>query len=248
MLTDQQKERAANTTLAARFHRATGAGIRVAVIDSGWDSHLNEPHVEQGISFVDLDDHPIQSADTEDALGHGTACIDLVLQTAPDVRVVPVRIFGRKLFTTTTILAQAIRWAASQQIDVINLSLGTIEPDAVRPLYAACEFARRQGSIVVAAVNRIEQASYPAIFDNTIGVGVIDAPNLFYYQPNEAIEFLTCGRQRARWLGGLLLPVDGTSFAAPVAAGIIARVLELFPKISLTQLHQKLATIASQIA
>jgi len=92
----------------------------------------------------------LRGDDDGDVLGHGTACIHQVLRIAPESTVLPVRVFGARLECPAAALLEAIRWAAGQRVDVVNLSLGTTRADLLRPLYAACELARRAGTIVVA--------------------------------------------------------------------------------------------------
>ena len=145
---------------------ATGAGIRVAVIDSGYDRALNDSRVLPGVSFVDPDDDfaLARNDDDGDVLGHGTACADLVLRVAPDARVIPVRVFGRVLETSPGTLQAAMHWAIDAGAHVINVSLGTKLESALVPLYAACERAMRAGIIVVAADDNAgnESRSYEA--------------------------------------------------------------------------------------
>ena len=77
----------------------TGKGVRIGVIDSGWDRHVLIPQIEQGVGFVDpLDELSVlKSEDDHDRIGHGTACTDLILRIAPEARIVPIRIFGHRL-------------------------------------------------------------------------------------------------------------------------------------------------------
>lgn len=228
---------------------ATGKGIRVAVVDSGWDRSLDEPRVLPGVGFVDpADDFAMaRNDDDADVLGHGTACADLILNIAPDARVVPVKVFGRVLETSPGTLHAALLWAIEAGVQVINVSLGTRLEGTLHPLYAACEKARRAGIIVVAAGHNANDWSYPAIFENVIGVSAarFDSPFQFRYRPEHAMECEAWGvEQPVLWVGGQRVIKHGTSFAAPNVAGIVALILERHPGATLEDVREMLSQFA----
>lgn len=228
---------------------ATGRGVRVAVIDSGWDRGIQDPRVLPGVSFVDPDDDLALgfTADDHDRVGHGTACADLVLRIAPEARVVPVRVFGRSLETSPGTLTAALRWALEQDFHVINVSLGTALEEALAPLSELCEQARRAGTTVVAAGHNAREQSYLAVFASVIGVVAdrFDSPFWFRYRPGEAMECVAWGlEQPVLWLGGARVQRSGTSFAAPNIAGIVALIRERHPEASLEEVREVLAGLA----
>jgi subtilisin len=231
---------------------ATGAGIRVAVVDSGWDRSLDEPRVLAGVGFVDPDDDfaLARNDDDADVLGHGTACADLILRIAPDARVVPVKVFGKVLETSPGTLHAALMWAIDAGVQVINVSLGTRLEGTLHPLYAACEKARRAGIIVVAAGHNANDWSYPAIFENVIGVSAakFSSPFEFRYRPNHAMECQAWGvEQPVLWVGGSRPIKHGTSFAAPNVAGIVALIKERHPEATLDDVRTMLARFAVEV-
>ena len=222
-----------------------GKGVRIAVIDSGWDRTLAHPQVLTGAAFISADNHLASPAttDDQDRIGHGTACIDLIFQVAAGAQVIPVRIFNDRLETSVTILQAAIKWAVNEGVDIINLSVGTFLTEAILPLYANCEAARHAGSIIVAAQNTVDTPSYPAVFDNVISVGAagFSNPYHFHYQPDTAVECLAKGgMQQVRWLGGDTITTKGTSFSAPYITGIVALLRERYPDADLEQIRKLL--------
>ncbi len=227
----------------------TGRGVRIGVIDSGWDRTVPAPSVKQGVGFVDLQDDLTlgHSDDDHDRIGHGTACTDLILRIAPEATVHPIRVFGGRLETDATIIKAAILWALERRCQVVNISLGTLRADALYMLYATCELARREGLLLVAANHNSNAWSYPAIFENVISVGSgrFDSPFDYCYRPDEAVECLAKGKQQlVRSLGGKKEITSGTSFAAPNITGIIALFLERYPGASLEEVRHLLATYA----
>ncbi|HEX2203444.1 MAG TPA: hypothetical protein VHG91_09115, partial [Longimicrobium sp.] len=73
-----------------RLPEGTGRGVRVGVVDSGWDRALADPRVRPGVAIVvpEGGGAPELSDDDHDRMGHGTACADLVLRVSPEAEVV----------------------------------------------------------------------------------------------------------------------------------------------------------------
>lgn len=233
--------------------RPTGKDVTIAVVDSGWDRAFPDPRVLPGVGLVDPDDDlaMLRTDDDHDRVGHGTACIHQILRIAPDARVIPVRVFGNDLETSPGTLQAGIVWAMEQGVSIINLSLGTTLEGTLHPLYAACEKARRQGIIVVAAGHNSRSWSYPAIFENVIGVSAdrFTSPFDYRYLPDEAMEVQAWGiEQPVVWLGGETQIKHGTSFAAPNVAGIVALLLERHPGATLEEVRELLRKFAINLA
>ena len=93
--------------------------LRVAVIDSG--VNRSHPHIQRI-------DGGWPEGDFLDRLGHGTAVMAAIQEKAPEAEYFAVRIFDRELRTNIATLLAAIQWAVDQQMDIVNLSLGTSNP------------------------------------------------------------------------------------------------------------------------
>lgn len=136
-------------TLAdAPFAGRTGRGVTVALLDSG--VHGDHPHVggvRGGVSFLAGTD----ADDFVDRVGHGTAVAAAIREKSPAVDLIAARIFDRQLATNVDILVRAIRWAADQGAQLINLSLGTTNPAHAEKLAPAVSYAAERGSMVVSA-------------------------------------------------------------------------------------------------
>lgn len=229
MTLSAEHERHARGEFSWREARGTGSGVGVAVIDSGWDSANQDARVLPGTCFVDDAGFSIAQPSTDyfDEIGHGTACANLVLAVAPECHILPIRVFRRVLQTSPATLVRSINWAADREIRVVNLSLTTLRVDAIRSLYAACERARRKGTIVVAA-SRVasNDLCFPASFDSVISVGTRDArkPDAMEYSPASHVEcHVLSTKQRVIGLRGARLVGVGNSFAAPIVTGVVAR-------------------------
>jgi len=227
---------------------ATGRGVLVAVIDSGWDRSLADPRVVPGCAVERSNGRITLTGDEQDRLGHGTGATNQVRAIAPEASILPIRVFGDSLETSPGAIVAAVDHAVRAGADVVNLSLGTTRADAVRPLYAACERARRAGSIVVAAGDNFGEECYPAVFDHVIGVamGVFSSPYEYRYRADEALEAEAWGvRVPVATLGGRIALTTGTSVAAPHVAGIVALLRHLHPRATLADVRALLAAHAS---
>jgi hypothetical protein len=100
-----------------------GQGVSIAVIDSG--VHADHPHVCGVAGGVAIGPAGEITGDYVDRIGHGTAVMAVIKEKAPAARCYAVRVFDSRLTTTAATLVSAIEWAIDQQVDIINLSLGT---------------------------------------------------------------------------------------------------------------------------
>jgi len=127
----------------------TGRGVRIAVIDSG--VHASHPHVNGVAGGVAICEDGALSGDYVDRLGHGTAVAAAIREKAPDAEIFAIKVFWRSLATTAAALARALDAAAANGAHVINVSLGTSNPEHRSVLAAAVARAASTGAIVVAA-------------------------------------------------------------------------------------------------
>ena len=213
---------------------ATGDGVRIAILDSGIDPHRRDPLCSGGIGLLSRQAPGCRlepSADVADRDGHGTACAEIIHLLAPRANLHPVRVFDRRRQTSGEVLIAGLRWAVAERVDVVNLSLCTLDHGLAAPLYAACEGARRAGIVVVAAYDRRHTGSLPATFANTLAVveGEMADVHDYLFCPQHPFDCVAHGRFRLRWLGGAERTVAASSYAAPVIAGLVALFRQVHP-------------------
>jgi len=121
----------------AQAHQITrGAGIRVAVLDTGVDrSHpALAPRLLPGRDFVDGDpDASEVGVVGQGAYGHGTHVAGLVALVAPEAQIIPLRVLDANGLGSTWVLAEALLHAVDPDgvaatddgAHIVNLSLGT---------------------------------------------------------------------------------------------------------------------------
>jgi membrane-anchored mycosin MYCP len=230
---------------------ATGAGVRVAVVDSGVD--VRNPQLKGQVAAGRDLLHGAPDG-RRDCVGHGTAVAGIIAGLpdgasgvqglAPGATIIPVRVSedtdsnGRQQAarsrSSADAFAAAITWAAGPaNADVINISLVMAQPDpAVRDAVAA---AISDGVVVVAAAGNggpDAGVAYPAGFPGVVGVAAVtgDGQLAGYSQPGPHVDIAAFGDQVTALspVRGYR-PVQGTSFAAPFVSATAALLRERFP-------------------
>lgn len=231
---------------------ATGAGIRVAVIDSGVDAaHPDVGGVTSAVAFEHDPDAPGEvrqvAGPHEDLSGHGTACAAIIRRVAPEAEVHSVRVLGRNLRTRGIVFAAGLAWAVEQGMDVVNLSLSSRSADHLVRFHELADLAYFRGVAVVCAVNNVLAPSYPSQFASVFSVAAHEGkdPFGFDYNPNGPVEFGAPGIEvEVPWAEGRRLRVTGNSFAAPHLAGLLARIRSKHPTLTPSQLKALLQALA----
>jgi subtilisin family serine protease len=227
-----------------RDPRATGAGVPVAVIDSGVERAV----LEEKFAAAGTPLRPIDGAVFRPGLAaplpytghqsspHGTTVADIILTLAPKVTLFSADVFGPQGTCEVETVVAALRHAIDVwKVKVVNLSLGVPEHRLQQlprrqQLFKAIEEAYFRDVLVFAAAHNEHPVtrSYPAVYSPpliSVDKGLFDDPLRFAYNLREQIEFQAHGR-------GYLGPFarePATSWATPHLAGIAARVLSLKP-------------------
>ena len=219
---------AGGTWRADAFPGATGAGVRVAVIDSGADdATMRGGPSRTGLSF---DAAGVRGVDTRDRHGHGSAVVATIRAVAPDVEILPVKVFDLELRATVDALVAAIDFAAGAGVHLINLSLGTTNVAHRLRLGEALVRAARAGAGVVAAdVDESGTAWLPGSLPLAVGVstdGTVPPGTAVVTVSQEgAVRVL---RARAGGVpavvraAGTAPTPDGVSFAVATVTGLLA--------------------------
>lgn len=226
-----------------------GAGVKVAIIDSGID--YNHPDLKDnyrgGFNVVENNADPYD----DDEISHGTHVAGViaarnngtgVVGVAPEASLYAVKVFGANNTggDMETIVA-GIEWAIENGMDVINLSIGysgdiyAVYPDFFKPLKDVCDKAQQAGIVLVAAAgndNR-EIVSVPAAFDSVIAVSATDQTDqrALFLPPYASsygakVELASPGANiKSTVSGGGYALLSGTSQAAPHVAGAAAVLL-----------------------
>jgi subtilisin family serine protease len=201
--------------------------IRVAIVDSGVNAHHSHVHsVLTGVSLQVDAKGTIQAGDDwQDRHGHGTAVAGAIRLFAPAADLLAINVVDTDGRSSAEQLVAAIDWAVTQGARIINLSLGTANPDHAGALQTAARQARAAGALVVAAAPANGQPMWPAVLPEVIGVKADArvAPDGVGLVPGTLPAWRAYGQPRP--LPG---PVQGrnfkgSSFAAARISGLLAR-------------------------
>ena len=232
---------------------ATGAGIKVAILDSGIDA--SHPAVGEVQGYVDVtedanDNLVFNTAPHQDVVGHGTACAGIVRAIAPQCELYSVKVLGEGGSGHSTILAGGLRWAIDNGMRVCNLSLGTTRKEFYAALHELADLAYFRNVMLVTAANNMPRPSFPAMFASVISVASCEGqdPYLFYYNPLPPVEFGAPGIDvPVAWTDGATITARGNSFAAPHITGIVAKILSKRSDLNVFQIKSVLRALSANM-
>ncbi len=210
----------------------SGRGIAIAVIDSGvypGHDHITAGRLRPGVMV--LPDGAVVEGEEIwfDRLGHGTAVTAAIQEKAPDALCIPVRVFRDALKTSAAGLIAAIRWSVALKVDVINLSLGSMNAAHRDAFAAVVAEAAAAGAVIVAAHEANGAPCYPGALEPVIAVDVDwDCPREGHgVRWREAVPvFQASGYPRP--IPGVppTRNLYGVSFAVAQVSGFVARACE----------------------
>jgi cell wall-associated protease len=226
---------------------ATGAGVTVAVVDTGVTGGNELPNVVAGWNVL------ANNAYAADDNGHGTHVAGTIAQAtnngvgpagvASGARILPVKVLDANGDGADTAIITGINWAVAHGADVINLSLGGTGDGGT---CAAVANAVASGVAVVAASgNAGGPVSYPAACPGAIAVGATTLGGSIASYSNRGPQLAvvapggdnTVDTNRDGYPDGILqwsvfggspgyYFESGTSMASPFVAGVAALILE----------------------
>jgi serine protease AprX len=245
----------------------TGAGIGVAVIDSGIGSNRDLAGSIAGFwDFTHGGSAPVAAYDD---YGHGTHVAGLIASSGRlsggDFRgVAPgVRLFGLKVLDAqgrgkSSDVLRAIDFVIANRntkgIDVINLSLGhpILESAATDPLVRAVERAVRAGLVVVVAAGNVGtdangDPGYAGILSpgnapSAITVGAVDTKNTAFHDDDRMAWFSSRG---PTWYDGFAKPdvvAPGVSLVSDAPRS--SSLLNVYPQLTITKNGKKFAMLS----
>ncbi len=248
----------------------TGAGIRVAVLDTGIAAHPDLNPISGGISFVP------GVVSFNDGNSHGTHCSGTagarnnsigVVGVAPNCSFYAVKVLSDAGSGSSSSIISGMDWAAVNGMHVVSMSLGGLNA----PFVAYAQAVRRlqdRGTVVVMAAGNSFGTAFPWVNApaNSITTGVPNASPIAVaaVDMNRIIaSFSSRGGQVALWNqvsvsapgvsiistvpGGGYASKSGTSMATPTVAGAAALIKQRFPGISPAAVKLKLMSTATDL-
>lgn len=224
----------------AAWALSSGAGVTVAVVDTGVDaSHPDlQGQLLPGYDFLNDDPYP------NDDNGHGTRMSGIVgaacdngegiCGVAPGAMVLPIKSLDAQGYGPYSAVANGIIYAVDHGARIVNLSLVGTAPSSI--LQAAVDYAAAHDVIVVAAAGNFgtDTPGYPAASTGAVAVAAInDAdghPSFSNYGPWVSIS--APGVDVVTTSPGGYAASTGTSPAAAFSSGVFALLLAANPALS----------------
>jgi subtilisin family serine protease len=209
-----------------------GAGIRVAVLDTGIAAHddLKDAWTEAYNCSNEASYDDINS-------GHGTHVAGIigardnslgVIGVAPECTLIPIKVLNNNGSGNFANIAAGIRKAVEAKADIISMSLGTSSEPPI-DVHRAIREATNAGIIVLAAAgNDSGKTNYPARLDEVIAVAAIDENGDYahFSSGDETVDSVAPGVNiYSTFLNNSYAKMSGTSQACPFVAGLCALIL-----------------------
>lgn len=256
----------------------------VAVIDTGFGlehEDLEDRWADGGYDFYNSDSDPSAGTNNVNGAGvsHGTMVAGLIGATGDNgvgvasvnwkTKILPLQVLSDDGSGWTDDVAAAVNYAVLQDVDVINMSLGSSGYDPI--LEEAVENAIESGVTVVAAAGNCGASNYvyqgcsyrgevlyPGAFSNVIAVGATDSNNkrADFSSYGSSVDVVAPGYGAIRstmWANtnrtsSYNSVLAGTSFASPVVAGVIALKVGQDPTLSPAELRNQLILSANKVS
>ncbi len=229
-----------NINVEQAWDETKGDGVTVAVIDTGVTKvpDLKSTKVIKGYDFVN------DKISANDDNGHGTHVAGTIAQStnngygvagiAYEAQIMPLKVLSAGGGGTVADIAEAIKFAADNHADVINMSLGGGGESHL--MKEAINYAYDKGVVIVAAAGNENRnaSSYPARYPRVISVVATDAAGekAPYSNYGAGVDISAPGgSETAKIIQNTIDPstgestfvgFQGTSMAAPHVAGVAA--------------------------
>lgn len=233
--------------------------VRVGVLDTGIDA--NHPELVNSVVANKNAMNPIKKGLPE---SHGTHVTGIIAAEknngiggygiAPNSEIVSIDVFNRSRYGSDYIIAEGILEAIRQNVDVINMSLGALEPSPI--VRDAVKKAIDKGIVIVAAAGNegMEILQYPAAYDGVISVGATDennnlthfstySPSVDVTAPGDNIYSSDYSLEK----GSTFVSMSGTSMATPMVTGAVSLLLSKYPKLTPYQVNYILTHTAEDL-
>lgn len=235
----------------------SGRNIRIGVIDTGIAAHP-DLQIAGGASFVSY------TQSYNDDNGHGTHVAGIIGALSNGFGIIGIA-YNASLYSIKVLdsngsgylsdVVAGIDYAIQQNLDIINLSLGTTTDSLT--LKTIVDKAYQNGILVVAAAGNIgtsdgslDNITYPARYSSVIAVGAVDSRlrRASFSSTGPTLELVAPGVSiLSTHLGGQYVRLSGTSMAAPFVTGYLALMMEAFPTMSAPELRTLLQETARDL-
>lgn len=208
----------------------------IAIIDDGvHNDYYTFPPLKNNLK---VQKDQIIEYSSQSASSHGTVCAAIIGQYFPGANISSIKILNDKsLKGCCSDLGLAIKWCIHNEVDIINLSLGTIlKRDFILMKDVLKEAIKHEITIVAAESNK-SHFTYPACLTGVIGVrdNAAFSPGDFIlkWYPLDGIDILTSSRHLLKKKDGTFKKLLGSnSFATPYIAAKVGKLISTYGRMS----------------
>lgn len=241
------------------WRTSQGAGVTVAVIDSGVDaSHPDlvgqilpgKDFTSAGNPHEDVDGHGTGMASLIAGHGHGAGNASGVMGLAPQAKILPVRTWTTTDTMDTNTWAAGVRYAVDQGASVINLSINDSAAYPGSKAAKAIEYAQAHDAVVVSGTgNDAGTVNYPAALPGVVAVSAVDQALNFWSKSNTgsvtvAAPGVETPQANPKTASGYVV-ANGTSGSTAYVSAIVALLRSKFPDLTAGQIVNRLVKSAS---
>ena len=211
----------------ANWRKLIFMSVKVIIVDSGVKLDHNI-FINTDIKTYEYSNDSVVEYDFKNIYGHGTAVSGIVSKSRDLVSIECIRIADIEYGISEEKLIKLLMWIYKNKeaVDVINLSLGLNICENYVGLYDVCNKLSKKGVVIVSAFDNTKTITYPAAFDNVIGVIAGQYCNKiddFEYINDDVVNIAAKGNtQRVAWTDPEYIVLEGNSLAcAHVTAQIV---------------------------
>lgn len=207
--------------------------IHIAIIDDGVYKYYENIKLENDL-YVNNQMKVVDRKKTEKIYNtHGSICCSIIYKYFESCIVTSIKVLDEEMKGTSDKLIKSIEWCIKNKIDIINLSIGSVDIEDKVLLSDVISQAYRKGIIIIAANKNDDSLTYPASFTNVIGVKTenkniyLKEDKYFYLlKPKNGIEIIACGKHSLiNKNGEMEYTSNCNSFAAPVITSIVGKLI-----------------------
>ena len=236
----------------AAWDLSQGSGITIAILDSGvLPTHPDLVQVA-GWNFFD------NNANTADANGHGTAVAGAaaamanngagVAGVAGAARIMPLRVSDAAGYAYYSTIASAVTFAADNGARVANASFGGVYASA--SVQSAANYFKSKGGLLVVSAGNSGANDGASVISAMIPVSATDSSDLRASWSSFGNYVALSAPGVGIWTtssDGTYRAASGTSFSAPITAGVAALVMAAKPSLTSAQVENLLYATAQDL-
>jgi thermitase len=216
--------------------------VVIAILDTGVDAN----HEDLTGKIVPGWNTYNNNSSTMDVSGHGTAVAGTaaaasnngvgVASVCWSCQIMPIRVSDMTGYATYSSIASGLTWAADHGARVANISYIVSDSSAVT---SAAQYFQGKGGVVTSSAGNYSTFSNSLDNPYILTVSATDQFDVIYSYSNTGknIDVAAPGDSFSTQMGGGYVSTGGTSYSAPIVAGVAALVMAANPQLSADQVQ-----------